>query len=182
MKFAIILITSFLVLVLLILAVDKNQFFPKAIVTPSPSYLPLPEHVFNPDSPCTTERDKIISLTNNFENLQMKQDSVGVLKLFTVPISTEDINTLNRLSAQLYKNAPTNFIMPSYKITELPDEYLKGGCLLTVVEQRSMSDFAGYRKVKPFGVDIIVTKENGEWKIDKYFGDTQTPTKYSAWN
>ncbi len=182
MKFAAVLIISFAVFLLLILVVGKNRILPKIVATPSPSYLPLPSHVFNSNSPCTTERDKIIFFVTNFEILQTKQDSSGVLRLFTSPISGDDKKTYDFLLKELYTSQQTMFKMASYKITELPDEYLKGGCLLTVVEQRSMPGTSGFGQVKPFSVDIIVVKENDQWKIDKYFQSTQVPTKYSGWN
>lgn len=142
---------------------------------------------------CANDKDNILAVVTEFENLQQKRNAKGVLKLFTSPQSQTEIDDYNNLSSQdmhidprLYSNVSTNIKVISYSIVGQPTRSSNNSCSLTVEEERSY--YGGptnpqYLPSKKEEFNLILTKKDSIWLIDQY--QSQNPQvrkgKYSGW-
>lgn len=139
---------------------------------------------------CLLEKDKIISLVDQFESYQKMKDADSILKLFTQAQTENEKQEYVNLHGgpagpRLYNNVSTNYQTLSYSITQGPNQYSEGGCVVNVEEQRSVYGGPadpGYAPPIDFDFKLVIVENKESWLIDRYESlDTQVKTgKYSG--
>ena len=144
---------------------------------------------------CTQEIQAISTVVDSFEGQQRLRHADWVLGMFTPPQKQTEINDYNNLSGKdanisprLYNNVSTNFNTNSYKVLTGSTKYGDNTCSVTVQEERSYYGGPANPQYLPpvsAGFTLILVKQNGTWKIEKYqnqIGKSSAESdKYNGW-